>query len=160
MWEFEMSMMGGIMKRLGVLLLSICRTVYCWMFFIMSFFIIHSAYTSIRSALQSHINERGSIIGSMIMAVYASVFDITWWMFVRGKPALKQWAIAANLICVLTYFPAAVVYWNWRGFLRAENHLPHVISIGIFGIIIFSIPYHGWRRNHLDEAGRSTLRTR
>jgi hypothetical protein len=145
MWEFEMSMMGGMMKRLGVLLLAICRTVYCWMFFIMSYFILHSVYANIRSMLQSHINERGTIIGSVNMATYAIVFDITWWMFVRGKPALKKWAIAANLICILIYFPAAVIYWDWRGFLRDELNLWAVILIGIFGIVIFSIPYHGWR---------------
>jgi hypothetical protein len=139
------NMMRRNITWLGVLLLAICRTVYCWMFFIMSLFMIHVVYANIHSMLQSHINERGTIIGSVIMAMYSIVFDITWWMFVRGKPALKRWAIAANLICILTYFPNAVIYWDWRGFLRAELHLPHVILIGIFGIIIFSIPYHGWR---------------
>lgn len=141
------------MKRLGLLLLAICRTLYCWMFFIMSWFMIHTVYSNIRSMLQSHVNERGTIIGSVIMATYAIVFDITWWMFVRGKPALKQWAIAASLICILTYFPTAIVVWDFRGFLRAELHLWAVVSIGIFGIIIFSIPYHGWRRDQLDEVG-------
>jgi hypothetical protein len=121
------------------------------MFFVMSLFMVHFVYASIRSMLQSHIAERGSIIGSVIMAVYSIVFDITWWMSVRDKPALKQWAIAANLICILTYFPAAVIYWNWRGFLRDELSLWAVILIGICGIIIFSIPYHGWRRDQLDE---------
>jgi hypothetical protein len=65
------------MKRLGLLLLAICRTLYCWMFFIMSWFMIHTVYSNIRSMLQSHVNERGTIIGSVIMATYAIVFDIT-----------------------------------------------------------------------------------
>jgi len=113
------------------------------MFLITSFFIIHFVYANIRSMQQSY--ERGKIIGSMNMAAYAVVFVITWWMFVRGKPALKRWAIAANLICILVYLPAAVIYWNWRGFLRDELDLWAVVLIGIFGIIIFSIPYQGWR---------------
>ena len=78
------------MNRLGVLLLAIGRSVYCWMFFIMSFFIIHFVYASIRSMLQSHMAEKQSIISSVIMAMYSMVFDITWWMFVRGKPGLKE----------------------------------------------------------------------
>jgi hypothetical protein len=153
-----MRMMGGVMKPLGVLLLAICRTVYCWMFFIMSFFMIYSVYASIRSALQTHINEGRSIWGGVNMAAYSIVFDITWWMFVRRKPALKQWAIAANLICILTYLPVALVYWNWRSFLRVELNFWPVILIGIFGIIIFSIPYHGWRLDQLDEVVSTTSR--
>jgi hypothetical protein len=115
------------------------------MFFIMSYFIFHVAYENIRSMLQSHIAERGKIFGSVNMAAYALVFDVTWWLFVRGKPALKKWAIAANLICIFIYFPAAIFWWDWRGFLRGELDLWPVELIGIFGIIIFSIPYRGWR---------------
>jgi hypothetical protein len=143
-----------MMKQFGMLLLAICRTVYCWAFFIMSFFIIHTAYANIHGMLQTHANERGTIIGSVTMAVYSIVFDVTWWMFIRGKPALKRWAIAANLICIFIYFPNAVIYWNWRGFLRAELGLWAVVLIGIFGIVIFSIPYHGWRRNSEGQMGR------
>jgi len=150
--------MRDIMGSLGMLLLAVCRTAYCWGLFIMSWFMIHTVYTNIRTMLQSHMNERGTIIGSVTMAIYAIVFDVTWWMFVRQKPALKRWAIAANLICVLFFFPNAVIYWNWRGFLRAELGLWVVILIGIFGIIIFSIPYHGWRRDQSDEVARATSR--
>ena len=128
-----------------MLLHAICRTVYCWMFLIMSFYILHFVYRNILSMLQAHVAERGKIIGSVNMATYAIVFDITWWMFIRGKPALKKWAIAANLICIFIYFPAAIFWWDWRGFLRAERGVWPLILIGIFGIIIFSIPYRGWR---------------
>jgi hypothetical protein len=95
--------------------------------------------------LQSRTADRGSIVGTVVMAVYSIVFDITWWMFVRGKPAVKQWAIAANLICILTYFPVAIVYLDWRRFLRDELDSWAVVLIGILGIIIFCIPYRGWR---------------
>src|SRR5271170_3878649 len=101
--------MRRIMARLGVLLLAICRTVYCWTFFIMSLFMINYVYSNVRSMLQSHMVTIGIVLSIVMMAAYSIVFDITWWMFVRGKPALKKWAIAANLICILTYFPAAVV---------------------------------------------------
>jgi drug/metabolite transporter (DMT)-like permease len=110
--------------------------------------------------LQSHIAERGSIIGSVIMAMYSFVFVITWWMFVRGKPALKQWAIAANFICMLTYLPVAVVYWEWRRFLRDEHDWWPFILVGIFGIIIFSIPYHGGRhKSQIPVKGVLSLKT-
>jgi hypothetical protein len=148
------------MARLAVLLLAICRAVYCWVFFIMSLFMINYVYSNVRSMLQSHIATIGIILSIVMMAAYSIVFVITWWMFVRGKPALKQWAIAANLICILAYFPAAVVYWNWRGFLRAELGMRHVILIGIFGIIIFSIPYHGWRhKSQIPVTGVLSLKT-
>lgn len=107
-------------KRLGVLLQAICRAVYCWMFLFMSYFILHTVYTNIRSMLHAHAVDKGSVVSSLIMATYAIVFDVTWWMFIRGKPVLKKWAIGANVICILIYFPAAVVYWNWRGFLIGE----------------------------------------
>jgi hypothetical protein len=104
---------------------------------------INYIYASTRCALQSQIAIKDIIMNCVIM-VYSIVFDITWWMFVRGKPALKQWAIAENLICIFIFSPTAVVYWNWRGFLRAELGWWPVILIGVFGIIIFSIPYRGW----------------
>jgi hypothetical protein len=153
-----MNMKRGIMKPLGLVLLALCRTVYCWMFLVMSYFMFHTAYTNIQSALQTHVFERRTLLGGASMAVYAIVFDITWWMFVRGKPALKPWAIAANLICALIYLPGALFYWNWRGFLRAELDVWILVLIGILGIIIFSIPYQGWRRKQLDELARTASR--
>jgi hypothetical protein len=96
--------------------------------------------------VQVHAVKKGVIIGSAITVAYALVFDIAWWMFVRRKPALKKWAIAANAICILIYFPPAIIYWNWRGFLAGELELWPVILIGVFGIIIFNIPYSGWRQ--------------
>ena len=140
-----MNLTQRIMKRLGVLLLAICRTVYCWMFFFTSLFMFHFVYTSIRSMLHSHRVTEGDIVSTGMMATYALVFDITWWLFVRGKPAFKKWVMAANLICILPHLPAGIVYWNWRGFLEAERGVLGLISVGIVGIIIFSIPYHGWR---------------
>jgi hypothetical protein len=84
------------------------------------------------------------IYSYMIIAIYSIVFGIAWWMIFRGKPALKQWAIAANLIIIFTYVPA-LISWNWRGVLKDELQWWPAILLGIFGIIIFSIPYHGRR---------------
>ena len=152
------AIMGGIMKRLGVLLLAICRTVYCWMFLIWSLGSVYVVSIGIRHLGPTRLFDKGAIATSTIFTIYSVVFGIAWWMIVRGKPALKRWAIAANLIYIFFYFP--VVFWDWRGVLKNELNSWPVVLIGIFGIIIFSIPYHGWRRDHLDEVVRSTSRTR
>jgi len=146
------------MVRLGVLLLAICRVVYCWMFLVWSLGSIYMVSINIRRVMRTHLIDKGAIGTSTIFPIYSVVFGIAWWMIVRGKPALKRWAIAANLILIFFYVPTLVAG-DWRGVLRDELESWAVILIGIFGIIIFSIPYHGWRRNHLDEEVRSTSRT-
>jgi hypothetical protein len=123
------------MKRFGVLLQAICRTVYCWMLFLWSLGSVYGVSINIRN--------KGAIATSITLTIYSVIFGIAWWMIIRGKPTLKRWAIAANLIFIFFYFPA--VFWNWRSVLIDEFNSWPVIIIGIFGIIIFSIPYHGWR---------------
>ncbi|MGA2277456.1 MAG: hypothetical protein ABSG00_07620, partial [Terracidiphilus sp.] len=78
--------------------------------------------------------------------IYFVVFGVAWWMLLRSKSALRLWAIAANLIFIFTYAPTLVAG-DWRGVLRDEIEWWPVILVGIFGIIIFCIPYHGWRRD-------------
>jgi hypothetical protein len=80
----------------------------------------------------------------MVIATYSIVLGIAWWMIFRGKPASKQWAIAANLIIIFTFVPALLT-WNWQGVMKAELQWWPAILFGIFGIIIFSIPYRGRR---------------
>ena len=65
---------------LRVLLLGNIRCVYCWMFLIMSFFIIHFVYAN-RFAVCSNRMREGRLSSSVNMAAYAMVFVITWWMY-------------------------------------------------------------------------------
>jgi len=136
-------MMQRVMIWLGVLLLALCRTVYCWLFLFISCIGIYVSCTNILGAVRSH--ARWNVdYGYTIIALYSIVWGIAWWMIFRGKPALKRWAIAANLTFVFTYLPALATG-TWRDVLKAELDWWPIILVGIFGIIIFSIPYHGWR---------------
>jgi hypothetical protein len=146
------------MKRLGVLLLAVCRAIYCWMFLVWSLVSVDIAFVNIRRAARAHLVDKGVIATSTIFPTYSIVFGIAWWMILRGKPTSERWAIAANLILIFFYLP--LVFWGWRAVLEDELDLWPVVLAGIFGIIIFSIRYHGWRRDHLDEAVRPTLTTR
>ena len=139
-----MNMMQRITARVEVLLLAMCRTVYCWIFFISSLFMSHTVYLEILKMARLHIVERGSIVGVTSNAVYSIIWGIAWWMIFRGKPTSRHWATAANLVIIFTFVPA-LVSWNWRIFLILELGSWPTILFGIFGIIIFSIPYHGWR---------------
>lgn len=131
------------MNWLGVLPLAICRTVYCWFFCFIFCIGIYAASTSILGAVRSH--ARWNVYyGHTIIAIYSVVWGMAWWMIFRGKSASKRWAIAANLILIFNYLPALATG-TWRDVLKAELAWWPVISIGVFGIIIFSIPYHGWR---------------
>ncbi|HEU5350669.1 MAG TPA: hypothetical protein VFU55_03670 [Terracidiphilus sp.] len=78
------------------------------------------------------------------MSVYSIVWGIAWWMILRGKSASKQWAIAANAVIIFNDVPA-IVGGHWRAVWEAELGWWPFILFGIFGIIVYSIPYHGWR---------------
>jgi hypothetical protein len=148
-------MIGGIMKRFGVLLLAICRTVYCWMFLIGSLGAADGVSIGVRRMAQTHLVDKGTFGADIIFTIYSIVFGIAWWMVLRGKPALTRWAIAANLIFIFFYIPG-LLGGDWRGILRVELEAWPVLLFGFFGIIIFSIPYHGWRyRSAVGEPLRS-----
>jgi hypothetical protein len=102
-------------------------------------------YRHILGMARSHLVEKGDISSNLICAIYSIIWGIAWWMILRGKPALRQWAIAANAILVFIYVPALLTSGNWRGVLKAELNLWPFIIIGIFGTIVFSVPYRGWR---------------
>lgn len=133
----------------AVRLLAICRTVYSCIFFLWTCSSIYVVCSNIRSLVRTHSIERGDIIGNATIATYSVVMGVAWWMIVRGRAASKQWAIAANLTFIFTWLPA-LLFGKWRAFLGAERNWWPFIVFGIFGIIIFSIPYHGWR--HKSQA--------
>jgi hypothetical protein len=141
--KLEMNMMREIMKRLGVLLLAIGRTVYCWMFLFWSLGSAYMVSINIRRLVLTHVADEGALVSSTLFTIYSVVFGIAWCMIVRGNPALRRWAIAANLILIFFYVPLAL--WGWRGVLKDELNSWPVILIGILGTVIFTIPYHGWR---------------
>jgi hypothetical protein len=138
------------MKRLGVVLLAICRTAYCWLFLIWSLGSVYMVSINIRHLARTQLIDKGPIISSPTFAIYSVVFGMAWWMILRGKPELKRWAIAANLVLILFDFP--FVFWNWRAVLKFERDWWPEILIGIFGIIVFSIPYHGWKNRSAVDA--------
>ncbi|HVC48319.1 MAG TPA: hypothetical protein VND90_13835 [Terracidiphilus sp.] len=144
MEECEGNAMRQIIKGFALLALAICRQVYCWTFLIGSYFGFRYVYRSIRGLMQSPLVDTGHIVSITSNAIYSVVWVIAWWMILRKKPAAKRWAIAANLILIFTYLPV-LMFGNWRGFLKLELDWWQFILIGIFGIIIFSVPYHGWR---------------
>ncbi|HEY2472812.1 MAG TPA: hypothetical protein VGI45_33815, partial [Terracidiphilus sp.] len=53
--------------------------------------------------------------------------------------------IIANSILIVFWWPPLLIG-NWRLFWEDERRWWPVVLVGIFGIVIFSIPYHGWRR--------------
>lgn len=132
------------MKRIGVLLLSACRTLYCWMFLLWSLFGVHWVYTRIQDFARTHLIEKGEIRSVSLLSAYYLVFGMAWWMILRRKPALTKWAITANLILIFFWWPPLLTG-NWRLFWENERRWWPVILIGTLGIIIFSIPYYGWR---------------
>ena len=136
--------MSRIAIRLARVLLGICRTMYCWMFFILPPYMIHAVYTNVLRMERTHSVEKGDIVSNIAIASYAVVLGIAWWKIFRSKPASERWAIAANVTLIFIYLPG-LLSGNWRGVLDAELEWWPVILVGIFGIIIFSIPYHGWR---------------
>jgi hypothetical protein len=108
---------------------------------------------NIPNLARTHLVDRGEIVTDITFTIYSIVFGIAWWMIVRGKPALRRWVIAANLILIFTFVPALLTK-DWRGVLKLERDWWPVILIGIFGMIIFSIPYHGWRHKSQFTAKR------
>jgi hypothetical protein len=136
--------MQRIVMRFGVLLLALCRTLYCWLFFIWSLGSAYMFSITVRRTMRTHSVSRGDIAMYIILALYSVVFGIAWWMIFKGKPTLKAWAIAANLILIFFFLP--LVFSGWQGVLKEERRWGPEILIGVCGIVIFSIPYHGWRR--------------
>jgi len=141
--------MPKVFARLGVILLAICRTVYCWFFLYCSLILIYSVYTNLRG-LTGERSEAVFTIVNIEFAVFSLVLGTAWWMIFRKKPDSKLWAIAASLAFVFTHADALIVG-NWRGFLNLELKYWPLRLIGITGIIVFSIPYHGWRRRSQER---------
>lgn len=132
--------------RFAVLLLAICRTVYCWYFFLTLSSGIYLFYLVIQKSVRTHSVPEGVISGTTGVAIYSLVSGIAWWTIFRGKPASKHWAIAANLIIAFTWFPL-LAFESWPALLKDELARWPAILFGIFGIIVFSLPYHGWRQH-------------
>lgn len=143
MRELELIGMKRIATRIGVLLLAICRTAYCWLFFIWSLGSAYMFSIIIRRTMLTHSISGADIAMCILLTLYFVVFGIAWWMIVRGKPTLKGWAIAASLILIFFFLP--LVFWGWRGVLALELGWGPEMLIGVCGIVIFSIPYRGWR---------------
>jgi len=137
--------LSRIITLLPALLLGLYRTLYCWIFFFMSLVMAYAVCTNILRIVRSHTVDSGDIFSNTICVIYAIIWGIAWWMILTGKPALKKWAAAANLVFIFTYIPA-LVFGNWRGVVKAELDWWPVILIGITGILIFSVPYNGWRQ--------------
>jgi hypothetical protein len=119
---------------------------------------LYTVCTNIREILQKHSVGKGDIVSNAILATYAVIFGIAWWMILRHRSALKGWAIAGNSVIVFVFVPILVLG-GWRSFWEEERYWFPAIVVGLLGTIIFSIPYHGWRyKSQIPEATISQTR--
>jgi len=137
-----------IMKWLGVLLLAVCRTLYSWMFFIWSLSLILAVTTFIQGMERSKILD----IYWIVVFIYSTVMGIAWWTIYRGKSESKYWAIASSFFFILISIIVDLLSRQWLNLLKEEIIVWLFILFGIFGIILFSIPYHGRRRRSQNQA--------
>lgn len=119
-----------------------CRWVYCWVFLSFSPIAIYVYAGKLVHDLRTHPVDRADLFSSTVLGLYAVVYGTAGLMIVRGKPALRRWAIAANLILIFFWAPV-LVSGNWRGFFQAERQWWPVILFGLFGVVIFSLPQDG-----------------
>jgi hypothetical protein len=105
---------------------------------------IYVVCANIVNIARAHSADKGDVISNTIIGIYAIVWGIAWWMIFRGKSAAKKWAIVANIVIIFNYLPV-LPFAGWQNFLRAEIAWWPFALFGVFGIIIFSIPYRGWR---------------
>jgi hypothetical protein len=131
-------------SRAIALPLAICRAIYCWAFLLFACLALHNVFTNIRELLQKHSADTGDIVSNAVLATYTVIFAVAWWKILRGKSALKGWAIAGNSVIVLPFLPILVLG-GWRSFWAEERYWLAGNLVGLLGITIFSIPYHGWR---------------
>ena len=123
-------------------LIGIGRSVYAWIFVVWSLIGIYVHVGMVLQGVRTHPIDKVAIFSSTTLGLYEIVYGIAGWMIVRGKPALKRWAMAANFIFIFFWAPV-LVSGNWRGFLEAERHWWLFILFGVLGIAIFSAPYEG-----------------
>jgi|SRR5580658_4749845 hypothetical protein len=138
-----MNSIQRILTQVGALMLAVGRTIYCWLFFLWSVGSIYMVSINIRRVVRTHVADKGAIVSSILFTIYSVVFGIAWWMILRRKPALKRWAIMADLVLIFFYVPLA--FFGGQGVVKDELDWWPIILIGIFGIIIFSISHHGFR---------------
>jgi hypothetical protein len=148
--EVELNKVRHIILRIGTVLIAVCRAVYCLMFFIMSFILFDAVRSNIGALLRSHPLRWAVVLTYIVMISYSAVFAVAGWKVFRGKHTLKRWAVAANLILILTYVPA-IVLGDWRAVLRSELGWWPMILVGVFGILIFSLPYREELRKSVGQ---------
>ena len=128
----------------GSLLLATFRTIYCWMFLALSCFGFYGAYSNIQESLKRHSLDKVVIASNAVLVFYAVILVLAWWMILRDKRRLKRWAIAGNAVIVGVFLPLLMLG-GWRAFWEDERGWFPATIVGVFGMIIFSIPYRGWR---------------
>lgn len=126
------------MGRLGMGLLAVCRTVYCWAFLVLCLLEIYTIRRSFRG---------WHILTNLILTIYCVVWGAAWWAIFRSKPTQKRWAIAANIVCMFPFVPAMAFAGYWKDVLKGELSLWPFILVGATGIAVFSIPYRGLRND-------------
>lgn len=134
--------LGRLMRWIALWALGFFRGAYCWIFFVSALFGSNAVYTGIQGVMKSHSANIGDVVSNTSMAVYSIVWGVAWWMIFRKRPSAQRWAIAANLIIILTYLPG-IVTGSWRRVWELERGWWPFILFGIFGILIFILPYPG-----------------
>ena len=139
--------MNGIQRvitRFALLILALFRMIYCWLFLYMSYHAIRVVYENIHSLMQTHVVVLGDIVSNVSMAVFSIICGVAWWVILRKRPWGNRWAVAANLTVCVPYL-GLIITGKWRVFFEAELGWWPFILFGIFGVVVFSIPYRGWR---------------
>jgi hypothetical protein len=120
------------------------------MFFLWAFCLIWAMFAEFLRMARIHSFEEAEAFVCIFFGIYSIVFAFAWWTIFVNKPASKRWAIAANLIFAIPPVPELIAAsWHWRvwhGFVESERYWWVATLIGLVGIITFSIPYHGQRR--------------
>lgn len=140
--------MRRILLRLGLLLLIICRGIYCFIFFTFASCGVFVVSAEFLKMARTHSFDGSDVFAWTLMGIYTIVLGIAWWTIFRDKPVSKQWAIAANLIAVNPHVPALLISWRWQfwqNFLQTERDWWPITVFGVVGVIIFSLPYHHWQ---------------
>lgn len=141
--------MRRILTRLAVLLLTVCRGAYCCLFFFFAFSWAVAISSSILRMVRTHsFDGAGSFILAFFFA-YSIVCAFAWWTIFTNKPSSRRWAIAGNVLFAIPPDPSLILLvWHrqgWHSLVESERSWWVATLVGIFGMIVFSIPYHGWR---------------
>ena len=131
------------MKTLGILL-TICRAIYFFWFFVAFCGGIYLLYFAVQSCMRTHSVPGLLVYKSSGVIVLTIVTGLACLLMLIGKSSSSGWSVAACLILTFSWV-ADITSETWRKGLGEQiAHWPWIV-FGIVGIAIFCLPYRGWR---------------